>query len=205
MAGAKRVLDGAIALGGLLLLAPLLAVLAIAIRLESPGPAIFRQQRVGRHGRVFRIYKLRSMSASGEAGSQVTKLGRRLRRYKLDELPQLVNVLKGEMSLVGPRPELPEFVNLYPPDVRARILSVRPGITDPASLAYFDEDARLATASDPERLYVEQILPAKLQLSLQYLQQRSLLSDARILAHTMARIFEARGRCDRLTGTWVAR
>lgn len=205
MTATRRVLDLAIALGGLLLLAPLLAVLAIAIRLESPGPAIFRQQRVGRYGRLFRIYKLRTMRSSADSSPQITRLGHHLRRYKLDELPQLVNVVKGDMGLVGPRPELPEFVELYPPDERARILSVRPGITDPASLEYFDEDAQLATASDPGRLYVDEILPAKLQISLRYLQKRSLSSDARIFAQTIARVFKVRARWDRLTGTWLPR
>lgn len=205
MNGAKRAFDFLMALVSLLLLAPLLAVLAIAVRMDSPGPAFFRQKRVGRYGRPFRIVKLRSMSIAPGERAQITRLGRHLRQYKLDELPQLINVIKGEMSLVGPRPELPEFVALYQPEDRDRILAARPGITDPASLEYFDEDAMLAAAPDPERLYVELLLPAKLKISLRYLKDRSFMRDIAIIAQTVAQLFRSRAHRDRLGGKWIAR
>ncbi len=187
--GAKRAFDLLFACVGLVLLSPFLGVLAVMIKLDSPGPVLYRQERVGRHGRLFRIYKLRSMSVGTAAKMHITKFGRTLRRHKLDELPQLINVVKGEMSLVGPRPELPTFVALYSPPDRDQILSVRPGITDLASIEYIDEDAMLASAADPERLYIEQIMPAKLELSLRYLQKRSLTLDAVIILRTVCRLF----------------
>ncbi|MGV7207282.1 sugar transferase [Oxalobacteraceae bacterium A2-2] len=189
----KRLFDLAAALLGLLLLAPVLAALAAWVRCDSPGPALYRQWRVGRHGVPFRIYKLRTMrdgcggpalTAGGDA--RVTRAGRWLRRHKLDELPQLFNVLLGDMSLVGPRPEVPRYVARYPAPQRRLVLSVAPGITDRAALAYRDEAALLAGAADPEQVYLHAILPAKLAHYLAYVRQRSLWTDLRILAATVA-------------------
>jgi lipopolysaccharide/colanic/teichoic acid biosynthesis glycosyltransferase len=188
---AKRLFDIVVSLAALLLLAlPMLAV-AAWIRLDSPGPVFFRQQRVGRHGVPFAIHKFRTMrhGAGGLAltvgdDARITRAGRWLRRTRLDELPQLLDVLAGDMSLVGPRPEVPRYVALYPPGLRERALAVRPGITDPASLAYIDEAALLAAAADPEREYVERILPAKLQAAAAYAERATLASDIAVLART---------------------
>ena len=197
--GVRRALDVAVSGALLLVTAPLLGVLALAVRATSPGPALFRQERVGRDGRSFRLLKLRTMVADAPARGgaltapgdpRVTRIGAVLRRWKLDELPQLLNVLRGDMSLVGPRPEVPRYVAGYSPRQRA-VLRVRPGITDPASLAYVDEAAVLARFDDCERAYVEVVLPAKLALSLDYLDRRTLRSDLGILIRTLVRI--ARG------------
>lgn len=178
---------------GLLLLAPLLAVLALRIRRDSPGPVFFRQERVGRGGRTFRIHKLRTMRTDADGPSltvgadpRVTRVGAGLRRARLDELPQLIDVLRGDMSLVGPRPELPEFVALYPAPLRERVLAVRPGIVDPASLAFRDEAALLAAAADPRRAYVEQVLPEKLRLSAEYIDRATLWTDLRLILCAIA-------------------
>lgn len=195
----KRALDMLLALAALLVLGPLLVALALAVRLDSPGPALFRQERVGLHGRLFRIRKLRTMHAHGPAGplvtaggdARVTRLGRWLRASKLDELPQLLDVLQGRMSLVGPRPEVPRFMALYPQEARRLILSVRPGITDPASIAFRDEEALLAAAPDAEQAYIHTIMPIKQRLYLQYVRQRSLRGDLAILLRT-ARVLLAR-------------
>ncbi|MFK3741319.1 sugar transferase [Massilia sp. TN1-12] len=192
----KRLFDIAAAGTGLLLLAPLLLALALWIRLDSPGPALFRQVRVGRHGVPFEILKFRTMVTGAELGpqlttggdSRITRAGRFLRRCKLDELPQLVNVLLGSMSLVGPRPEVPRYVACYPPDVRRTVLSVAPGITDWAAILYKDENDILARAADPERAYLDTILPAKLCWYERYVRERSFWVDLRILARTLAAI-----------------
>ena len=197
--GVRRALDVAVSGTLLLATAPVLGVLALAVRATSPGPALFRQARVGRDGRPFQLLKFRTMVADAPArggalttpgDARVTRLGAVLRRWKLDELPQLANVLRGDMSLVGPRPEVPRYVAGYTPRQR-RVLRVRPGITDPASLAYVDEAAVLARFDDCERAYVEVVLPAKLALSLDYLDRRTLRSDLGILARTLVRV--ARG------------
>jgi lipopolysaccharide/colanic/teichoic acid biosynthesis glycosyltransferase len=199
---AKRLFDILVSLAALLLLAlPMLAV-AAWIRLDSPGPVFFRQQRVGRHGVPFAIHKFRTMrhGAGGLAltvgdDARITRAGRWLRRTRLDELPQLLDVLAGDMSLVGPRPEVPRYVALYPPGLRDRALAVRPGLTDPASLAYIDEAALLAAAADPEREYVERILPAKLQAAAAYAERATLASDIAVLARTArALLGKARAR-----------
>lgn len=190
---AKRLFDIACSLLALLLLCPLLLVVALWVRLDSPGPVLFRQQRVGRGGQPFAILKFRTMQVNAEAAGlqitvgqdpRITRTGAWLRRSKLDELPQLLNVLRGEMSMVGPRPEVPRYVALYPADQRATVLSVRPGITDLASLAFRDESTLLARSADPERTYVEEILPIKLRHACNYVAQRSLWLDLRILALT---------------------
>lgn len=188
----KRLFDIAASAIGLLLLAPVLLGIAIWIKRDSPGPVFFRQERIGRHGQPFRIYKFRSMRQDN-AGLQITvgedaritRSGRFIRAYKLDELPQLINVLLGDMSLVGPRPEVPRYVALYPAEVRAEVLSVRPGITDLASVQYRSESMLLAQSSNPEQTYVDTILPAKLALCRQYVRERSFWLDLRIIGMTL--------------------
>ena len=190
---AKRLFDITLSLLALVLLCPLLLAVALWVRLDSRGPVLFRQQRVGRGGRPFAILKFRTMQVNAEAAGlqitvgqdpRITRAGRWLRRSKLDELPQLLNVLRGEMSMVGPRPEVPRYVALYPADQRATVLSVRPGITDLASLAFRDESTLLARSADPERTYVEEILPIKLRHACDYVARRSLWLDLHILART---------------------
>ena len=191
---AKRVFDLALALPALLLALPLMAAIALWVRRDSPGPAWFRQARVGRGGRLFRIHKFRTMQVQAVAGgplitvagdARVTRAGRWLRRTKLDELPQLLDVVRGDMSLVGPRPEVPRYMALYPDEARRLILSVRPGLTDRASIEFRDEERLLAAASDPERAYVEQVMPIKQRYYLDYVAQRSLTGDVGILWHTL--------------------
>ncbi len=189
----KRLFDLVFALAGLALLGlPMLAA-ALWIRLDSPGPVFFRQERVGQGGRRFRIHKFRTMRTDAESlGPQltvgedrrITRAGTFLRAHRLDELPQFIDVLRGDMSLVGPRPEVPRYVDRYPPALRARVLAVRPGMTDPASLEFRDEAERLARAADPEREYLDVILPAKLARSADYADHASLWTDLRILART---------------------
>ncbi len=192
----KRLLDLALALPALVASAPFVAALAAAVKLSSPGPAFFRQQRVGRGGRPLVIYKLRSMREDAErqgphvtaAGDpRITPIGALLRRSKLDELPQLWNVVRGDMSLVGPRPEAERYVAHYRPEWR-RVLEVRPGITDLASLVFRDEEALLATALDRERAYVEPVLPAKLLLALAGVARSSLAYDLEIIGRTAAAV-----------------
>ncbi len=191
---AKRLFDIVLAGLALLLLAPLLLLLALWIKLDSTGPALFRQERVGRGGRLFRIRKLRTMiDDPSHAGpgitvgqdERITRAGHFLRRSKLDELPQLLDVLQGHMSLVGPRPELPQYVALYPAALRDKVLSVRPGITDLASIEYRGEGELLAKALDPEREYREVVLPAKLKLAAQYVDQASLQFDLQLIWRTV--------------------
>lgn len=176
---------------GLLLLWPLLIALAAWVRLDSPGPALYRQVRVGRGGQPFGIHKFRTMFvAAGGApltvgdDPRITRAGRFLRRTRLDELPQLLDVLRGTMSLVGPRPEVPRYMDAAPPALRARVLAVRPGMTDPAALAHIDEAALLAQADDPERVYRETLLPAKLQAAADYVERATLWTDLQVLLHT---------------------
>ena len=191
---AKRLFDLLFAIAALLLLSPLLLLLALAIRLDSPGPVFFRQERVGRLGVLFRIHKFRTMRVDAQAhglaitvgqDARITRVGHWLRHYRLDELPQFVDVLLGRMSLVGPRPEVPRYVAHYPPALRARVLAVRPGITDPASLAHINESALLAAAADPEREYIERILPAKLAMQAAYAESATLRSDLWVLGRTL--------------------
>ena len=192
----KRLFDVLAAGCGLVFLAPVLLAIALWIRLDSPGPALFRQRRVGRHGRHFDIYKFRTMVDRPGAGplltvgqdSRITRAGRFLRRTKLDELPQLLNVLEGTMSLVGPRPEVPRYVDHYPPAVRQAVLSVAPGITDLAAILYKDENDILGRAQDPERAYIETILPVKLAYYQRYVRERSFWLDLRIIVRTLAAI-----------------
>jgi lipopolysaccharide/colanic/teichoic acid biosynthesis glycosyltransferase len=186
-----RLFDVTCAAAGLLLLLPVVAALAVLILFDDGRPVFFSQTRVGRRGRPFRIWKFRTMRA-GSKGSVITAAGDRritrsgavLRRLKLDELPQLFNVLKGDMSLVGPRPEVPEYVQLEAPIWQA-VLQVRPGVTDLATLLYRDEEKLLGTARDPNALYRETVLPAKLALNLGYLQSRSFRRDLKLILLTI--------------------
>ena len=191
---AKRLFDLALALPALALALPLMVAITLWVRLDSAGPALFRQQRVGRHGRLFHIHKFRTMRVrSSQAGplitvagdARVTRAGRWLRRTKLDELPQLLDVIRGDMSLVGPRPEVPRYMALYPDEARRLILSVRPGVTDRATIEFRDEERLLAAASDPERAYVEQVMPIKQRYYLDYVARRSLAGDVGILIDTL--------------------
>ena len=193
----KRTVDLLAAIAGLALLSPLFLVIALAIKLDTPGPVFFRQERVGMYGRIFRIFKFRTMSTDGETRGplvtvtgdvRVTRTGVLLRRYKLDELPQLIDVLRGTMSLVGPRPEVPRYLEHYPAHWRERLLSVRPGITDFASVRYHDEGERLAGADDPEREYVEVVLPTKLRYALQYVDEPTFANDLRVIGQTLRTI-----------------
>ena len=194
----KRLLDVAASLFGLLLLSPLLVLIAIAIKLDSKGPVFYRQERVGRHGLLFRIFKFRTMAAEPAASgaqitvagdTRITRVGALLRRTKLDELAQLLDVLRGTMSLVGPRPEVPRYVAHYPPAWRERLLSVRPGITDFASVRYRDENDLLARAADPEREYIDVILPMKLRYALRYVDQPTIANDLRVIGLTLNTVF----------------
>lgn len=202
---AKRLFDVLVALAGLVLLAPAALLVAAWIRRDSPGPALYRQWRVGLHGRPFRIYKWRTMyvdtgtnadsKADVYAGSarqltvgrdpRITRAGRLLRARKLDELPQLLNVVLGDMSLVGPRPEVPRYVACYPPAVRDIVLSVPPGITDWAAIRYRDESRLLGEAADPEQTYLATILPIKLGYYQRYVRRRTFCTDLYILVSTV--------------------
>jgi lipopolysaccharide/colanic/teichoic acid biosynthesis glycosyltransferase len=190
----KRLFDVVAALCGLLLFGLPMLALAAWIRFDSPGPVFFRQERVGRHGKLFRIHKFRTMRVDAErrgpqltvgADARVTRAGRVLRANRLDELPQFLDVLAGDMSLVGPRPDVPRYVEKWPPALRERVLAVRPGITDPASLKFRDEAALLAQAADPEREYVDVILPRKLALAADYADHASLWTDLGVIGRSV--------------------
>jgi lipopolysaccharide/colanic/teichoic acid biosynthesis glycosyltransferase len=189
----KRVFDFVSSLIGLILLSPLFAIIALLVKLDSAGPVFFLQERVGRGGVIFRIFKFRTMHVNAEAKGQitvgrdarVTRIGHVLRRFKLDELPQLLNVLLGDMSVVGPRPEVPRYVAYYPIEARDTILSVSPGITDWAAIEFRDENIILAESSDPERSYVEEILPIKLSYYVRYVHERDFVTDLKIIFLTL--------------------
>lgn len=192
----KRRFDLLCAAAGLVLLSPLLLAIAAAVAFTSPGGALFFQERIGRDGVPFRIMKFRTMrpgagpSLTADSDPRITPVGRVLRRYKLDELPQLWNVLRGDMSLVGPRPEVGAYVALYTPEQR-QIFLVRPGLTDPASIAFCGESALLSARADPQRAYVEELLPQKLALGLSYIQTMSFWGDLRLIFRTLSAV--ARG------------
>lgn len=194
----KRVLDLFGAALGLLLFSPLLAFIAIWIKLDSRGSIFFRQERVGRHGQPFRIHKFRTMVVDAEARGlqlttgkdpRITRSGEFLRKYKLDELAQLFDVLYGDMSLVGPRPEVPKYVAHYPPELKDIALSVKPGITDFASIEYRDENRILATAPDPEAAYIRHVLPVKLKYHKKYATEQSVLLDLYLICKTAVLVF----------------
>lgn len=192
-----RFLDLVFSLAGIILLSPVLLITALIIRIDSPGPVFFVQPRVGRNGREFRLIKFRSMRVNAEkAGgltvgardSRITRSGYLLRKYKIDELPQLINVLRGEMSLVGPRPEIRKYTALYTPE-QAQVLSVRPGITDYASIEYIQENELLGKAAEPEKVYIETIIPAKIELNMRYIRHQTTGEYLKILLLTFAKIF----------------
>lgn len=192
----KRLFDFVCALAGTGVLLPLFLILALWIKLDSPGPVFFRQVRIGRGGKPFRIHKFRTMRSESEReglltvgeDQRITHSGRFLRKYKLDELPQLIDVFAGDMSLVGPRPEVREFMDCYPEAVREKVLSVRPGITDLASIRMIDENELLARYEDPRQAYLDVILPEKQRYYVEYVDQRSFALDVRILLKTLAAI-----------------
>ncbi|MFN3916360.1 MAG: sugar transferase [Flavobacteriales bacterium] len=180
----------------LLLFIPFFLVIALLILFDSPGGVFFKQTRVGRYGKHFLLYKFRTMRPDSESkgqitvgsrDSRITSIGYFLRKFKLDEFPQLINVIYGEMSVVGPRPEVPQYVEMYTEKQR-QVLSVRPGLTDFASLEYINENEILANSENPEEEYVKQVMPAKLDLNLKYIAQQSILTDLKIIFKTLARI-----------------
>ena len=193
----KRLFDLIFASLGLVMLSPLLLLMAAWVKLDSSGSVFFRQERVGQHGKTFRIHKFRTMITDTEKrglqitvgkDSRITRSGAFLRRYKLDELPQLIDVVIGNMSLVGPRPEVPKYVACYPADVRDLVLSVKPGITDLASIEFKDENTLLGQSSNPEKTYKEQILPIKLDYYTQYARKHNLLLDINLIFKTLVAI-----------------
>ena len=193
----KRLFDFVFSLIGLLLLGFVFLLIASWIKIDSQGSVFFRQERVGLKGRVFKIHKFRSMYKDSESkgkltiGSDVriTKPGKFLRKYKIDELPQLIDVLLGRMSLVGPRPEVKEFIELYPIDIRSKVLSVRPGITDMASIEMIDENEILGKYKDVKQAYIDIILPIKQQHYVDYVDNRNILLDIKIIYLTFRKIF----------------
>lgn len=191
----KRVIDILAAGFGLLLLMPLLAIVGLAIKLDSRGPVFFRQVRVGRGGEAFRIFKFRTMCVGAERlgakltvsdDPRVTRVGRFIRRTKLDELPQLINVLIGEMSLVGPRPESPEYIAFYTDEQRVRILSIRPGVTDFASILLRDESSLFPPGRDPVEIYRRQVIPLKWRCYDRYFREMGIITDLRIILATVS-------------------
>jgi lipopolysaccharide/colanic/teichoic acid biosynthesis glycosyltransferase len=195
----KRALDLLLAVGGLVVFFPFLVALGLWIKIDSPGPIFFRQERVGRGGAPFQILKLRTMHLNAEAegrlsigdDSRVTRAGRFLRRHKLDELPQLINVVLGTMSFVGPRPEVREYFELYPSDARRAIMRLRPGIAAPNSLMLFNESEMLGRSTDPHQTYVSEIIPIKARCALQYEAHNSMLDDMKVILSTLRKVAES--------------
>lgn len=190
----RRVLDIALSSAALLLFAAPFCLIPVVVALSSPGPVFYRQKRVGRGGRMFALLKFRTMYVNSAgpavtAGSdaRITPVGRWLRHWKLDELPQFLNVLKGDMSLVGPRPEVPQYVRLYT-DEQKQVLEYLPGVTGPCQLVFRDEESVLTVPEDPEAFYIEALLPMKLAMDLHYLQRRRLRDDVRVLWQTVGAI-----------------
>lgn len=199
---AKRLFDIFFSGAGILVLAPVYIGAAIAIRLDSPGPVLFRQTRVGQGGRPFTIFKFRTMTNEQEGSSEITvgrdaritRVGQSLRRSKIDELPQLFNVLAGDMSIVGPRPEVAMYVECYPPEIRETVLSVRPGITDTASLLFINEAEMLENVPDPYSFYVKNVLPIKTSHHVDYVKNRSFGGDVLVIVNTIFTIFRSYSR-----------
>ena len=192
----KRAMDVLVSGGALLVIWPVLLLIALAIKIDDPGPVFYRQVRVGRGGKPFRIFKFRTMVVDADKkglsitvgqDKRITRMGALLRKTKLDELAQLLNVFAGDMSFVGPRPEVQRYVDLYTPYQR-QVLLVRPGITDYASIAYRNENDLLAGANDPERMYIEEIMPAKIELNMKYLREISPIADLRLIFGTIAAV-----------------
>lgn len=193
---AKRAMDIVISGAALVVLSPVLLLVALLIKIDDPGPVFYRQVRVGKDGKTFRIFKFRSMVVDADKKGlqitvgrdpRITRMGAFLRKTKLDELAQLINVFVGDMSFVGPRPEVPRYVELYTPYQR-QVLLVRPGITDYASIAYRNENDLLAGAQDPEKMYIETIMPDKIELNMKYLHEISPLTDIRLIFKTIAAV-----------------
>ena len=193
----KRIFDITLSLLGLIILLPFMLIIAIFIKLDSKGPVFFKQLRVTKNGREFKIFKYRTMRVGSDKYSQITvgkddritKIGLFLRKYKLDEIPQLINVFIGDMSLVGPRPEVPKYVALYTEEQR-EILKVRAGITDYASIEFSNENDLLALEEDPEKAYIEKVMPKKIELNKKYLSEISILTDIRIILLTIKKILK---------------
>lgn len=193
----KRIFDITLSLFGLIILLPFMLIIAILIKLDSKGPVFFKQIRVTKNGREFKIFKYRTMRVGSDKYSQITvgkdnritKIGTFLRKYKLDEIPQLINVLIGDMSLVGPRPEVPKYVALYT-DEQKEILKVRAGITDYASIEFSDENDLLASEEDPEKAYIEKVMPKKIELNKKYISEISILTDIKIILLTIKKILK---------------
>lgn len=192
----KRVFDIVVSFFGLVVILPVFFIIAIAVIIESRGGVFYLQKRVGKNNKDFKIFKFRTMYTNsdkkglltvGSDDKRITKTGLILRKYKLDELPQLINVLIGNMSLVGPRPEVRKYVNLYTSEQK-KVLGVKPGITDPASLKYSNENEILAQFDDPEKVYIEEIMQAKLNINLEYIKTRSLKSDFKVIIDTLKKI-----------------
>lgn len=193
----KRTFDILFSSIGLLMLLPVFLVMAVWIKADSEGPVFYRQVRVGMHGKLFRIFKFRSMRLGsdkasqitiGERDSRITRSGIIIRKYKLDELPQLINVFTGDMSFVGPRPEVPKYVDLYT-EAQRHVLDVRPGITDMASIKYINENELLGKANNPEDYYIHTIMPDKLSINLEYVKNNSFMDDVTIIFKTLSKIF----------------
>ena len=196
----KRLFDIVASTLGLLILSPVFIIVAIWIKLDSQGPVFYRQTRVGRHNKDFRIFKFRSMRVGSDKGSlvtiggrdpRVTRSGYFIRKFKIDELPQLINVFTGDMSLVGPRPEVRHYVNYWTPD-QMRVLDVRPGITDPASIRFRNENELLEKAQDPERYYIDVIMQEKIKLYLEYVEKSSFWYDIKLIFQTFKVIITER-------------
>lgn len=192
----KRLFDILVSLFGLVVLSPFLIIISLIIGLSSKGGIFYLQERVGLRGKSFRLFKFRTMRTGsdkkglltvGGRDPRVTGVGYYLRKYKVDELPQLLNVFVGSMSLVGPRPEVKKYVDLYSSEQK-NVLNVKPGITDYASLEYFSENELLAKSSNPEKTYIEEIMPAKLQLNKKYISEAGLLTDLKIIMRTLRKI-----------------
>lgn len=194
----KRLFDIFFSLVGIILLSPFYLIAAVLITLDSKGGILFRQERVGKGGEIFKVFKFRTMRPDsfskgaltvGSRDPRITKVGYYLRKYKLDELPQLFNVLFGDMSFVGPRPEVQKYTDLYTQEQRA-VLSVKPGITDYASIKFRNENDLLSASDDPEKLYIEEIMPEKLALNMKYINDNSVLKDIRIIFDTLYTIIK---------------
>lgn len=194
----KRHFDIGFSVITLIILIPLFLLIAIAIKINSRGGAFYKQARVGKNGDEFKLFKFRTMYVDsdraglltiGSKDYRITSVGYWLRKYKLDELPQLLNVLKGDMSFVGPRPEVRKYVNMYTP-AQLRVLSVKPGVTDWASIKYFDENDILAGSEDPEAMYISVIVPSKISKNLEYIDNQGILMDVKIILSTIKRIFQ---------------
>ena len=192
----KRLFDVLASLLGIVLLLPLGIILALAVKFGSAGPIFYLQSRVGKNGKDFKLYKFRTMFTGsdrkglitiGENDNRITRTGGFLRKYKLDELPQLLNVLEGTMSLVGPRPEVRKYVDLYQGE-QLKVLQVKPGITDYASLSFIDENKILGEADNPDEVYVKEIMPAKLKLNLKYIEDQGIVTDLKIIFQTLLKI-----------------